>query len=80
MLVAGFFLPAVAKHAGIFAVCCAWRWQAGMLDNKKGKASLFNPVSSDQYPVSARVYKQSTSGGPQKLTDLLSFRPRRKEV
>ena len=77
MLVAGSFLPAVAKYAGIFAVCCAWRWQAGMLDNKKGKASLFNPVSSDQYPVSARVYKQRA---PQKLTDLLSFRPRRKEV
>ena len=42
-----------------------------MLDSKKAKAYLFNPVSSDQYPVSARVHKERTR---QNLTHLLSFR------
>ena len=42
-----------------------------MLDTKRGKDSLFNPVSSDQYPVSGRVHKQRT---PQNLSHLLSFR------
>ena len=44
MLVTGCFLPAIAKHACIEAARCAWRWQAGMLDSKKGKVCSFNPV------------------------------------
>ena len=35
-----------------------------MLDGKKEKASLFNPVSSDQYPVSARVHEQRAPQNP----------------
>jgi hypothetical protein len=42
------------------------------LDSKKGKASLFNPVSSDNYPVSARVHKQRT---PKKLDPFVKPSP-----